>query len=77
MFGFVFEGLVGVGFGEELDGFGSGGHGYGVAGEGTGLVHGSEGRDVGHEFSAGAVCSDGESAADDFAEAGDVGLDAV
>ena len=59
------------------DGFGSGGHGYGVAGECAGLVHGSEGCDVGHEFDAGAVCADGESAADDLAEAGDVGLDVV
>ena len=32
---------------------------------------------MGHEFSAGAVCSDGESAANDLAEAGDVGVDAV
>ena len=76
-FGFLFEGFVGAGFGEELDGGCSSGHGYGVAGEGAGLVHGSEGCDVGHEFSAGAVCSDGEAAADDLAEAGDVGVDAV
>ena len=75
--GFLLEFLVGVGLCEDLECGCAGGHCDGVAGECSGLVHGSERCDVGHEFFAGAVCSDGESAADDFAEAGDVGLDVV
>ena len=41
----------------------------------AGLIDGAERGDVIHEVGAAAVRADGQAAADDFAEAGEVGVD--
>ncbi len=52
------------------------GHGEGVSGEGAGLVDGAVGCEEVHDIGAPAEGPDGESAADDFSECGEVRGDA-
>src|SRR5207244_1262324 len=60
---------------EEVDGGETGGHGEGIAAERAGLIDGAEGRDQVHDLRRPAVGADGEAAADDLAERGEVGRD--
>ena len=55
----------------------AGGHGQGVAGQGAGLVHRAQRGYHLHYIAASAVGADGQPAADDFAQCGNVGRDAV
>ena len=71
-----FEVLIDGAIGEELALGEAGDHGEGVAGEGAGLVDGAGGGKGVHDFGAAAEGADGEATADDFAEEGEVGMDA-
>ena len=52
-------------------------HGQRVAGKRAGLVHGAYGGDPVHDFPFAAVRRHRQTAADDFAQAGDVRLDVI
>ena len=72
-----FEQGVGGAVLEDVERGDAGGHGQGIARERAGLVDGPGGRDLVHQVGAAAVSADGQTAADDLAQAGEVGLDAV
>ena len=59
------------------DGGDAGGHGERIAAERAGLVDGPERRELIHDVGAAAEGADGQAAADDLAEGGEVGADAV
>ena len=62
---------------EMAEGGDAGGHGEGIAAEGSGLVDGAERGEILHDVGSSAEGSAGQTAADDLAEGGEVGLDGV
>ena len=62
---------------EKLDGFHASGDGNRVTAQGAGLVDGAEGGEMLHNGTGSTDGSDGETPSDDFAERGDIGMDAA
>lgn len=70
------EEWVGVGVFELFQRGDASGHGERVAAESAGLIDGAEGRELIHDLGLAAEGTDGEAAADDFTQRGEVGRDA-
>ena len=69
--------LVDAGLAQLGEGGDAGADGQGVPGEGSGLVHVAQGGHALHYLAASAVAAHGQAAADNLAQGGDVGHDAV